>query len=160
MTDTNAIDYHVAQLGRLVGTWDLEATHPSVPGLVVRGTADIAWLDGQRFLIHRATMEHPDFPSSISILGRMDRDRVADAQAPAGEPRLCMHYFDSRGVFRVFELSIERGAWQLERLAPGFSQRFRGAFVEGGDVITGSWQLCEDDAHWRDDLEITYRRRR
>lgn len=160
MNDTDAIDPELERLDQLVGTWDLQATHPSIPGLVVRGTAEVAWLEGQRFLVHRANMEHPDFPSSISILGRMDRDRVADAHTGAGEPRLCMHYFDSRGLFRVFELSVGRDAWSLERLAPGFSQRFRGTFVEGGGLIEGRWQLCGDHAHWRDDLEITYRRRR
>ncbi len=159
MNDTDAIDAQLQLLAPLLGTWDLEATHPAVPGLVVHGRAEVAWLEGERFLVHRATMQHPDFPSSISILGRMDRDRVADAHAEAGEPRLCMHYFDSRGVFRVYELSVEAGAWRLERIEPGFSQRFRGTFA-GGDVMAGRWQLCEDDATWRDDLEITYRRRR
>lgn len=156
MNHTNTIDPELEPLELLVGTWDLEAAHPQLPDLVVRGTAEVAWLEGKRFLVHRARMDHPDFPSSISILGRMDRDRAADT----GDPRLSMHYFDSRGVFRVFELSGARDAWHLERRAPGFSQRFRGTFVEGGDVIAGRWQLCEDDVHWRDDLEITYRRRR
>jgi hypothetical protein len=26
-------------------------------------------------------------------------------------------------------------------------------------MIAGRWQLCADDVHWNDDLEITYRRR-
>ena len=27
-----------------------------------------------------------------------------------------------------------------------------------GDTIVGQWQLCRDDLHWADDLQITYRR--
>ena len=70
-----------------------------------------------------------------------------------------MHYFDSRGVFRVYEVSIDDESWRLWRNAPGFSQRFTGTFADGGDAIVGRWQLCQDDVRWDDDLEITYRRR-
>jgi hypothetical protein len=70
-----------------------------------------------------------------------------------------MHYFDSRGVFRVYEVSIDDKAWRCWRDAPGFSQRFTGNFAEDGDSISGCWQLSRDDVHWDDDLRITYRRR-
>ncbi len=76
----------------------------------------------------------------------------------AGEPRMTMHYFDSRGVFRLFEAAIDDRSWRVWRNAPGFSQRFTGTFSDGGKTITGVWQLCEDDVHWNDDLQITYRR--
>ena len=150
-------------LDRLVGDWITEATHPSVPGVVVHGTADIEWLEGERFLIHRARSDHPDFPDSISIIGFTERDRVDGAPsldpATAGESHLCMNYFDSRGVFRVYEVSIDDESWRLWRHAPGFSQRFAGMFADGGDAIAGRWQLCRDEINWDDDLEITYRRR-
>jgi hypothetical protein len=70
-----------------------------------------------------------------------------------------MHYFDSRGVFRVYRASLDEGVWRLWRDAPAFSQRFVGMFSDGGDAIFGQWQMCEDDINWSDDLEITYRRR-
>ena len=150
-------------LQQFVGSWTTEATHPAMPGVVVHGTVTVEWLEGERFLIHRARSDHPDFPDSISIIGFTERDRVdgtlgADSRA-AGEPRLSMHYFDSRGVFRVYEVSIDAASWRLWRDAPGFSQRFTGTFAEGGNTIVGHCQLCEDDSHWHDDLEITYRRR-
>jgi len=69
-----------------------------------------------------------------------------------------MHYFDSRGVFRVCETSITDASWQVWRDAAGFSQRFTGTFSDGGDAIAGTWQLRRDDVHWADDLKITYRR--
>jgi hypothetical protein len=160
MTAEPALDL----LGRLVGTWTTDATHPAYPGVVVQGTAVIEWLEGERFLIHRARTDHPDFPDSISIVGITERDRVDnppgnDAAATTGS-RLCMHYFDSRGVFRVYDVSIDDEAWRLWRDAPGFSQRFTGSFADGGDTIAGRWQLCRDDIHWDDDLQITYRRRK
>ncbi len=70
-----------------------------------------------------------------------------------------MHYFDSRGVFRVYEVSIDEVSWRLWRDAPRFSQRFTGTLADGRETIVGRWQLCRDDRHWDDDLEITYRRR-
>jgi len=154
-------------LDRLVGTWTTEATHPAAPGVVVRGTVVVEWLEGERFLIHRARTDHPDFPDSISITGLMDQDRMdgASGNAPGaataagGESRLRMHYFDSRGVFRVYEASMDDASWRFWRDAPGFAQRFTGTLADGGDTIVGRSQLCRDGVHWHDDLAITYRRR-
>ena len=149
-------------LERLVGTWTTEATHPAMPGVVVHGTAVVEWLEGERFLIHRARTDHPDFPDAISIIGDMARDRVDGGGASASRPASswCMHYFDSRGVFRVYETSVDDEAWRWQRDASGFSQRFIGRFADGGDTIVGRSQLCEDDVHWADDLAITYRRQK
>lgn len=150
-------------LGRFVGIWTTDATHPALPGVTVHGTAAVEWLEGERFLIHRARNDHPDFPDSISIIGVTERDRVdnqPDNVAASGtESRISMHYFDSRGVFRVYDVSIDDEAWRFWRDAPGFSQRFVGTFADG-HTFAGRWQLCRDDIHWEDDLQITYRRRK
>lgn len=129
----------------LVGEWTTEATHPAFRDTVVHGHAAFEWLEGRQFLINRARNEHPDFPDSISIIG------------PADEG-IAMHYFDSRGVHRIYMTSFDEGVLRLSRDAPGFSQRFTGEFAEDGDTITGLWKLSEDDATWNDDLAITYRR--
>lgn len=152
----------VELLGRLLGDWTTEASHPAMPGVVVSGSVAVEWLEGARFLIHRGRVEHPDFPDSISILGVTDQDRVeggAREVAENGEPQLSMHYFDSRGVFRVYAASIDQGSWRLWRNAPGFSQRFTGTFAADGNTLEGLWQQCTDDTTWQDDLKITYRRR-
>jgi hypothetical protein len=148
-------------LNRLVGNWSTEATHPALPGAVVRGTVAIEWLEGRRFLILRSHNDHPDFPDAILIVGFTDVDRVgADAgeSTAASASRLSMHYFDSRGVFRVFEVNIDADTWHMWRNAPGFSQRFTGTFTDDGSAIAGRWQLSRDDEHWDDDLQILYRR--
>lgn len=156
-------DPTLVPLGKLVGAWTTEATHPALPGLVVHGTASIEWLEGERFLLIRARVDHPDFPDSLMVIGNFDQDRADDATgsvADARGPSMRMHYFDSRGVFRLFEASIDESSWRFWRNAPGFSQRFTGTFADGGDTIVGLSQLRRDDVHWADDLAITYRRAR
>jgi hypothetical protein len=147
-------------LDRLVGTWKTEATHPAMPGVVVHGTVVIEWLEGKRFLIHRARSDHPDFPDSISIIGYMDQARAdSTGVAPAASaPQMQMHYFDSRGVFRIYDVSIDATAWRIWRDDPGFSQRFVGTPSADNATIAGQWQLRREDGHWADDLAITYRR--
>lgn len=149
-------------LDRLVGSWTTEATHPLLPDVVVRGTVVAEWLEGEQFLIQRSRNEHPDFPDSIAIIGATDRDRVGDHRtANAAHPEraaMTMHYFDSRGVFRVYQVIVEPSAWTIWREAPGFSQRFKGTFADNDNSIVGLWQVCEDGTSWHDDLRINYRR--
>jgi hypothetical protein len=130
---------------RLAGTWATEATHPALPGTVVTGQATFEWLEGQRLLIWRSHYDHPEIPDAIAVTAIID-----------GKPS--MHYFDPRGVHRVFAASITAGTWRFWNDAPGFSQRFTGVLSDGGDTITGQGQLSRDGSSWEDDLSITYRR--
>jgi len=130
--------------GRLVGVWTTEATHPAVPGTIVSGTADVQWLEGQRFLIFRSHSDHPDFPDSISIIGDTDG--------------LQWHSFDSRGVHRIYEFHVTDDRWELARDAPEFSQRLTATFEDGDNTMAGLAKLSVDDETWQDDLQITYRR--
>jgi hypothetical protein len=109
----------VTHLDRLVGTWVTEASHPALPGVVVHGEAVLEWLEGEQFLVVRARTDHPEFPDSISVIGVMDTDRVGE-EANDDSP-LSMHYFDSRGVFRVYQVHVDDGAWRLWRDAAACS---------------------------------------
>jgi hypothetical protein len=134
---------------RLVGAWTTEATHPAVPGTIVSGNADVQWLEGERFLIFRAHNDHPDFPDSISILGDTDGLR--------------WHYFDSRGVHRIYDFRVTDDTWEIWRDAAGdyaqaFSQRLTVTFEDRDDTMEGRSKISYDDETWQDDLQITYRR--
>ena len=141
---------------RLVGAWTTEATHPELPGTTVSGTAEVQWLEGECFLIFRAHNDHPDFPDSISIIG--------DTHG------LQWHYFDSRGVHRIYELSVTDDGWEIARDAagrdtpeigrdaPGFSQRLTLTFGDDDSTMAGRSRISFDDKTWQDDLQITYRR--
>jgi hypothetical protein len=130
--------------GRLVGAWTTEATHPAVPGTIVSGTADVQWLEGERFLIFRSHSDHPDFPDSISIIGDTGG--------------LQWHYFDSRGVHRIYEFRVTHDGWEMARDAPEFSQRMTVTFGDDDNTMSGLSKLSVDDETWQDDLQITYRR--
>jgi hypothetical protein len=134
-----------ARLEPLVGAWDVQGAHPADPSMVIRGRAVFEWLDGGRFLVERWTVEHPDFPNGIAILGE-------------GETGLAQHYFDSRGVARVYEMSMSDDGWELHRESPGFSQRFIGSFRDDGATIAGRWEKCTDGANWELDFHLTYTR--
>ena len=156
----DAANASVADLRRLVGEWATEGTHPLVPGTTVQGTTVFEWMRGEKFLLVTARVDHPDFPDSISIIGDTSVDRIEPDAAPPQGSGLRMHYFDERGVHRVFEVAIGEDTFELVRIAPGFSQRFSGTFVDGGSKIVGLWKLSRDGKRWDDDLRITYRRRR
>ncbi len=69
-----------------------------------------------------------------------------------------MLYFDSRGVSRVYQMTLKGRVWKMWRNWPGFSQRFTGAISEDGNSITAFWELCTDGVNWEHDLELEYAR--
>jgi hypothetical protein len=134
---------------RLVGGWTTEATHPAVPGTIVSGTAGVEWLEGERFLIFRARNDHPDFPDSVSIIGDTDG--------------LQWHYFDSRGVHRVYEFRVTGDSWEIARDVPAddesaFSQVLTVTFEDDDDTMVGRSKISYDNETWQEDLQITYHR--
>jgi hypothetical protein len=134
------------ELSALVGEWETEATHRMLPSTVVRGRSTFEWLEGEEFLIAWARMDHPDFPDSISIIG------------DSGVLRL--HWFDSRGVARVFEMTPD--GW-FTRSAPDFSalsfeQRMRWTPGDDSHTVRSVSQIRDGGDNWEDDLLTTYRR--
>ncbi len=123
---------------------------------MVSGTAEVQLLEGERFLIFRSRADHPDFPDSISIIGETGG--------------LQWHYFDSRGVHRIYELRVTGDGWEITRNAagsdvpetgreaPAFSQRLTFTFEDDDKTMEGRSQISHDDETWQDDLQITYRR--
>ena len=111
---------------------------------MVTGQPTFEWLQDQQFLIWRSHYDHPQIPDAIAVTGIID-----------GKPS--MHYFDPRGVHRVFEASVTADTWQFWNDTPGVSQRFTGALSQHGDTITGQGQLSHDGSSWEDDLAITHR---
>jgi hypothetical protein len=148
----------LASLGkRVVGRWTTESTHPAFPGTVINGTVDIEWLEGERFLILRTRNDHPDFPDSISIVGDTRALTAEDVAADRSE-ELQLHYFDSRGVHRVYDVSITPHGWEWAMEEPGWAQRMPLSFADGDRTMSGTSRLSVDNGPWNDDLAVTYHR--
>jgi hypothetical protein len=108
-------------------------------------------MPGRRFLIQRWEVPVPEAPDGIAIIGT----------DPESEGNFLQHYFDSRGIARVYKMSLSDRRWKLWRDTPDFSplefaQRYTGTFGDDGRVITGSWERCHDGASWEHDFDLTY----
>lgn len=141
------------RLGILVGEWEVEAEFPGQT--VPAGRSVFEWaLDGT-FLVQRNEIPVPEAPDSMAIIA-VDPETGTYTQ----------HYFDSRGVVRLYAMTFADGVWELLREEADFSplsfrQRFIGRVSEDGDVIRGGWEMAKDGAAtWEKDFELTYRRRR
>jgi hypothetical protein len=134
-----------------VGEWSLAAAFKDVPPAGAGARVSFEWLPGERFLVQRWEIPVPEAPDGIAIIG-------AD---PESEGNYLQHYFDSRGVARVYKMSFEDGVWKLWRDEPDFSpldfsQRFIGTFGDDGKTIAGPWEICHDGETWEHDFDLTY----
>ena len=129
----------MAALEPLVGSWDVSVTFPGAEP-VGGATTEFEFMDGGLFLIQRWAVPVPEAPDGIALIGY------------TGGDTLRQHYFDTRGVARVYEMGFDDGVWTLERTTPDFSdlafwQRFSGTFSADGNTIEGAWQICHDEGH-------------
>jgi hypothetical protein len=136
-------------LAPFVGEWGIEVRFKDVPPM---GGARMtfAWL-GERFLTQRWEIPVPEAPDGIAVIG-------ADPKRPGG---YLQHYFDTRGVARVYKMTFENRVWKLWRDEPDFSpldfaQRYAGTLSGDGKTIAGAWEICNDGKNWEHDFEITY----
>jgi hypothetical protein len=134
------------QLEPFVGEWRVEAS--LAPG--VGGRATFEWALDKTFLVQRTSIPVDGAPDSLSLIA-LDHDEQA----------FTMHYFDSRGVVRLYEMTLEDGMWTLLRSEADFSplpfqQRYIGAFSPDGNSIDGRWERSDDGAEWTLDFELSY----
>ncbi len=123
------------------------------PG-AVRARSVFEWALGGRFLVERSEIELPEAPDGLCVI----------AADPAGDG-FTQHYFDSRGVVRLYAMTFDDGVWTLRREAPDFTplefaQRFTGRLSPDGGTITGRWEIKHPGQDWRTDFDLTYVRPR
>jgi hypothetical protein len=145
----------VAELAPLIGSWRMDAVFPDGrqgPPEDTGARTVFEYGPGSQFVIQRWEVPHPAAPDGIAII-------TAD---PASGDFL-QHYFDSRGVVRLYEMTFADGVWTLERTKADFSpldfsQRWEAELTHGGDTIQGRWLDRMADGGWRDDFALTYTR--
>lgn len=146
---TSTVPEPLDALEPFLGEWRMTAGFAPDPDNAPRAMTTFEWLPGHRFLVQRWEVDHPDVPDGIAIIG------LHPAKAT-----FLQHYFDSRGVARLYDMTFADRIWTLSRFAedPDFSQRFTGAFDDDGNTITGRWEMSNDGSSWTPDFDLTYAR--
>jgi hypothetical protein len=144
----------LAALDVLVGEWTVHPDPPAEWGVTdpdsLSGAVVYEWALGGAYLLGRSTAPDP-VPDSLTVI------------AADGEGYL-QHYYDSRGVARLYRMTLGDGVWTLQRTGADFSplhfaQRFVGTFSPDGRTIDGRWEMSKDGGeHWELDFALTYRR--
>ena len=130
------------RLNLLAGDWTVEAFGGEAP-------MTVEWILDRKYLLQRADTPDPA-PDSVCIY----------SVAEDGDSYV-QHYFDSRGVTRVYAMTLKDGLWTLRRQEPDFSplsfhQRFEGKFSDDGKTIDGHWDSSDDGKNWELDFELRY----
>ncbi|HEX6389021.1 MAG TPA: hypothetical protein VFZ89_06235 [Solirubrobacteraceae bacterium] len=139
------------RLEPFVGEWDMVPEFPSLPPIEGAARVVFEFLPGKRFLVQRWEVPIPEAPDGIAVIG----------PDPESEGNYLQHYFDTRGVARVYKMSLGDGVWKLWRdkadFSPlAFSQRFSATFGDDGRTITGAFEICHDGTTWEHDFDATY----
>jgi hypothetical protein len=136
------------RLDAFVGEWRVDASFPGSPP----GRAVFDWaLDGQ-YLIQRSESPRPA-PNALAVVS-VDPKTGAYTQ----------HYFDSRGVVRVYAMTLSRSIWTLTRESADFSpldfnQRFIGKFSRDGNSLRGAWETrSKRGPTWIKDFDLVFTR--
>ncbi len=144
------------RLEPLIGEWSLAMVMPGQqtpePPTDLGARATFEWMGDKAFVLERWTVLIPEAPNGLAIIG-WDEGRGTFVQ----------HYFDERGVARVYEMSFDDGVWRLERTKADFSpfdfsQRFTGTFTGDRGRIDGTWEIAHDHKTWEKDFDLIYTR--
>ncbi|MGH2763579.1 MAG: hypothetical protein ACRDLD_13545 [Thermoleophilaceae bacterium] len=145
--DQPSAEEALKKLEPLIGEWTLEAIPPGGEPWPGEAWATFEWHDSGAHLVERSTVEMPEAPNGISIMG-----------CDAANGSYYQLYSDDRGVCRVYEMSIGDGEWELWREGEPFAQRFIATISEDGNRIAGRWEKAQDGTNFETDFDLIYTR--
>jgi hypothetical protein len=138
-------------LDAFVGEWNVSGSMTLDEPMDISGWTGFEWIEGGGFLVQRSTTEREEFPNTLAVIGPKEAGEGYD-----------MHYFDSRGVSRVYAMTLDGRSWTLERAPSGpgsdFWQHWVGEFSEDGNAIKGRWENSDNGSDWVTDFYLTYTR--
>lgn len=145
----------IADLAPLIGTWRMDVVFPDArqrPPEDTGARTVFEYGPGAQFVIQRWQVPHPAAPDGIAI--------ITTDPASGG---FLQHYFDSRGVVRLYQMTFSSGAWTMQRTEADFSpldfsQRWEAELSAEVDIIRGRWLDRTGDGEWSHDFELTYTR--
>ncbi len=124
-------------LDRLLGSWVFSMNHSLMSEPVGGRLRYERVLDGAFLMLHWS-YNHPDFPDAVALLDEHS-----------------YHYFDVRGVIRIFDFGIDESGWSMSRLDGEFSQRTAGRF-RGPDAMECMGEYSRDlGVTWHQDFTMT-----
>jgi hypothetical protein len=135
-------------LDALVGEWTQLVSGHGDPV----GTMTCEWALGERYVVMRSALP-PPFPESLAVV---EYDDAAD--------EFRQHYFDSRGVSRLYRMTLDDATWTMLRTEPdfsplGFAQRFVGTIADDGRSVDGAWEQSHDGGRtWEHDFGLRLER--
>lgn len=145
----------ISELEVFIGEWTVEVRlpdgHPAGGngGPTPTARSVFEWALDRKYLIQRSEVDHPDVPDAMSVYS-------AD---PAGG--YVQHYFDSRGVTRLYSMTLAGDTWTLIRDRADFSpldfrQRYVGTFSADSARIDGAWEIAHPGEDFAHDLTLNY----
>ncbi len=100
------------------------------------------WVLDGAFLQLRCAYERPDFPDALALLS----------------PRR-YHYFDVRGIVRIFDLTLEDGGWSTVNVTDdGLSQRVTARFTDDDVIDVAGQRSTDSGTTWEPDFTMTLTR--
>src|SRR5947208_2258376 len=101
----------LSRLAALIGEWEIEVSVGGQPG--ARAKTVFAWLEGGAFLIQRTEVAPapPQGPAEWVENAPQEVTSIIGLDDATGE--FYMLYADSRGVFRVYQMSLSERVWKI-----------------------------------------------
>jgi hypothetical protein len=146
----NDNDQRLACLEAFVGEWRIEIpAFAFPPELADAARTTFEWTLGGAFLLQQASVPVPQAPDGLCLIGLDGGDGYTQ------------HYFDSRGIARVYAMTFDGREWTLERRTADFTplnfhQRWSGTFSDDGREIHGRFETSPDGREWQLDFELSY----
>jgi hypothetical protein len=143
-------DEALRRLDIFIGEWRV-GLGSSIPTGDGGARSVFEWTLDRQFLVQRTEIPDPHVPNALAIIGY-----VAETDAYR------QHYFDSRGVNRLYAMDFRDGVWSLLREKADFTpldfkQRFTGEISGDGNAIFGTWEI-DRGSGWTKDFHLTYAR--
>ena len=125
-------------LDALIGGWSITMRHVAM-GQPVTGHQRYERVLDQAFVMLHWTFDHADFPDAVALM-----DECA------------FHYFDVRGVTRIFDFEIGPQGWSMTRRDDDFWQRCAATFVDSGMMEARGENSHDAGVSWQHDFTMTY----
>jgi hypothetical protein len=135
----------LADFAPMVGEWQMELSSADFlpgPEQTARGQVVFAWIEEGGLIAMRQGDD------ATWIIGRDDKS-----------DEYTILYYDSRGVSRVYQMTLDNKKWRIWRNKPEFSQRYEGQIGDDYNTITSHWEKSTDGRKtWNHDFDMTFTR--